>query len=85
MRNLLIAAAAAAVLAACGGGDGGSASPPPVPVTPGNEVPAAATQDPAAAQAFVASVAGAPDETGEPFGVGTAPLATSETDEPKPL
>lgn len=87
MKHILIGTLAAALLAACGGsgGDDGGAAQAPSPNAPGGEVPLTATQDAAAAQAFVASLVAAPSETAEPLGVGPTPLATSETDEPKPL
>jgi hypothetical protein len=81
MKNLLIGTVALVVLAACGGGNDGDAAP--APAAAGE--PAAAAQDPAAAQAFVASLVAASSETAEPLALGTAPLATSETEEPKPL
>jgi len=84
MKHILIGTLAAALLAACGGGDGGGAQAPS-PNAPGGEVPLTATQDAAAAHAFVASTAATSSETAEPLAVGPTPLATSETDEPKPL
>lgn len=84
MKTLPMIAVACAFVAACGGGGGGPASPP-VANAPGSEVPLSATQDPAAAYSFVASIAATGSESAEPLVVGDAQLATSETDEPQPL
>ena len=80
-RNTTITAAlAAALLAACGGGGDGPAEEAKVE---GTAVPQSATTSAAGATAFVRSVASAPDNSGEPLVVGSATLATSETDEPE--
>lgn len=83
MKNWSLIACGAVLVTACGGGGGDD--PPPVANVPGSEVPLAATQDPDAAFAFVSSVAAASSDTAEALRVGEATLATTETDDPKPL
>lgn len=89
-RNSFLACAGAAtgaalLLAACGGGGGGDPQPPADPLVSGTDVPTSATTSAAGAFAFVSAVASASSDTTEPLTVGSATLATSETDEPAPL
>lgn len=70
------------LLAACGGGGGADAVP--MANVGGTDVPTSATEDPAAATAFVRQVAASSSQTGEPILVGDVKLATSETAEPDP-
>jgi len=83
LHLLAAASACAALVTACGGGGGEAA----VANTnaPGSDVPLAATQDPDAAFNFVAGVAATSSDTADPLVIGDASLATSETEEPKPL
>jgi hypothetical protein len=87
MKTLSTIAISAALLAACGGGDGGGAAPPaPGPTNvSGTDVPVSATQSADAAYDFVSQTAAAKSDSADPIAVGGATLATSETDEPKPL
>jgi len=85
MKCWIAIAAGALLLAACGGGDGDVGMAPPVNKAPGTDVPVSATQDPNAAYEFVASLAASSSETADPLVVGDAMLATTDTDEPKPL
>lgn len=75
-----------ALLAACGGGGGGNFVPvPSASNVSGTDVLVSATQDANAAFEFVSSVAAAKSDSADPLNVGDASLATSDTDEPKPL
>lgn len=78
-KHWMAASVGLALLAACGGG-GGDAEEAKVD---GTAIPQSATTSSPAATAFVRSVASAPDNSGEPLVVGSATLATSETDEPE--
>jgi hypothetical protein len=85
-KTVVMASLAAAVLGACGGGGGGGGddAPPPVAVVPGSDVPQSAAQSADAAFQFVSDVAGH-DEASDPVQVGDATLATTDTEEAKPL
>ena len=72
------------MLASCGGGGGGGSALTP-PLVSGTEVPVSATVSADGAFAFVDSVAATRDDSAEPLVVGDATLATSETDEPRPV
>jgi hypothetical protein len=86
MKTLCTITASAALLAACGGSGGGAVLPTGGPANaPGSDVPLAATQNPDAAFDFVASVAAMSSDSSEPLAVGDATLATTDTDDPKPL
>jgi hypothetical protein len=64
---------------------GGTSEPPPTdPLIAGTEVPTSATTSSPGAIAFVKATAATSSDTAEPFAVGDAVLATSETDEPDP-
>jgi hypothetical protein len=79
------AVAAAGLVTACGGG-GTHLAPAPAPSNvAGTDVPIAATQSADAAFTFVASVQATTSDSGDPIVVGDAALATSDTEEPKPL
>lgn len=87
MKTLTMITVSAALLAACGGGDGDGA--PMTPTGPtnvsGTDVPVSATQSPDAAFDFVSQTAATKSDSADPIVVGDATLATTETDEPKPL
>ena len=84
LRTPALLLAAGLLLAACGGGGGGSATDATA-LLPGTEVPGSATASASGATDFVTSVVNANSETAEPLVLGDAALATSETDEPRPL
>lgn len=84
LRLRALAIACALLLAACGGG-GGDVTAATDPPASGSDVPASAGQSAAGAFEFVQGVAASASETEEPLRLGEAPLATSETDEPRPL
>lgn len=85
MRRLSLLVAAC-VLSACGSsGYDDAPAPPPAPVDPpvaGTQVPTSATTSSAGATTFVRTTSSAVDDAGEPLELGTALLASSETDEP---
>ena len=78
-----IAGALATILAACGGG--GSHLPATDQLVSGTDVPESATTSAAAAVAFVAATIAASSDSTEPLVVGSAELATSDSDEPVDL
>jgi ABC-type Fe3+-hydroxamate transport system substrate-binding protein len=87
-RSLLITSIlATALLSACGSGNNTAAAPAePSPNVTGSQVPVAATQDAAAAQAFVASIVATGEANTEvPIALGDAVLATSESADFVPL
>jgi hypothetical protein len=73
-------------LSACGSsGYDEAPAPPPTPVDPpvaGTQVPTSATTSSLGATSFVRTTSNAGDDAAEPLEVGTAVLASSETDEP---
>lgn len=71
------------LLVACGGGGGGGV-PIVDPGASAGAIPAAASTSPAAALAFVRSVAASSDARAEPIALGDAVLATIDTAEPEP-
>lgn len=73
----------AALMTACGGGS--DPAVPPIPLVSGTDVPVSATTSSAGAFSFVNTLASAADNTAEPLTVGSATLATSDTDEPSAL
>ena len=75
----------AALITACGGGTDTVPAVPTIPVVTGTDLPVSATTSAAGAFAFVNTLAGVADNTAEPLTVGSAMLATSETDEPTAL
>ena len=81
------ACGAVLLLASCGGGGGDASDGGPLapPLVSGSDVPVSATASADGAFAFVSSVAATPDDGAEPLVVGDATLATSETDEPRPV
>lgn len=85
----LMALAAALSVASCGGDSNftpaPAAAPPANPLVPGTDVPVSATTSADGAFDFVALLAATLNETGEPLVLGDAVLATSETDEPRPV
>ena len=78
--RLAAVAASALLLAACGGGGGDSGEA----FVSGSDVPVSATQSGDGATTFAQSTAMG-DASAEPIALGSAELARSETDEPKPL
>ncbi|MBI5276586.1 MAG: hypothetical protein HY854_08995 [Burkholderiales bacterium] len=85
MNQRHLAGLLALLLSACGGGGGGGSPATADPFVSGTDVPRSATESPAAAFDFANGVAASVSETSEPLVLGDATLATSETEEPKPL
>lgn len=86
-RTLLAASLVlTAWLSACGSGNNSAPAPVEPPNVPGTQVPVAATQDAAAAQAFVAGIVATGEANTEtPLALGDAVLATSDAADPVPL
>jgi hypothetical protein len=90
MHKLSLMLAAAALLTACSGGSDGAGAPPapppaPAPADPpvaGTAVPTSATTSSTGATVFVRTATTLSSDAAEPLELGTAMLATSDTDEP---
>lgn len=76
-QGLAAGVLATLLLAACGGGDDNNVA--------GTDVPVAATTSSPRAVSFVRDVVARNSETAEPFVIGGAVLATSDSTEPEPI